>query len=293
MQMGSSGRCTRTARGVPCPLRTGARRHSAPFLRCRQHAAARGSAVSFQPPGGTMNRLHVLAAAGLVALAGCADQPTTPHRGAPRATSPGFSIAVTRSAPPTTWRRRWGDRGSRQNVTYSGATAAAGTYTGGAANVGFDGIVLATGTRANAAGPNYVSRPRRNSTSGRCGRDRRRRGDHGRRGRPELRDRSRQWRQRVLRVRVRLGRIPGVRRRTFRRRLRPPGQRRRTARWSETAGSHQHQHHQQRVELLPVPGQHSGGRSTSGRRPDHRADLQGGGQPGRAEHGEARDRRRR
>jgi len=101
-----------------------------------------------------MNRLHVLAAAGLVALAACADQPTAPAaRPEPRA--PNFSIAVSPFTTANNLAQSLGGPGvTIQNVTYSGSTAASATYTGGAGNVGFDGIVLATGKATEAAGPN-------------------------------------------------------------------------------------------------------------------------------------------
>ena len=101
-----------------------------------------------------MNRLHVLAVAGLTALAGCADQPMTPSaRLGPRA--PNLSIAVTPFTTANNLAQSLGGPGvTIQNVTYSGSTAASATYTGGAGNVGFDGLVLSTGKAAEAAGPN-------------------------------------------------------------------------------------------------------------------------------------------
>lgn len=102
-----------------------------------------------------MNRLHVLAAAGLVALAGCADQPTTPALAPPGGPGPRFSIAVTPFTTANDLAQSLGGPGvTIQNVTYSGSTLASATYTGGAGNVGFDGIVLATGNATGAAGPN-------------------------------------------------------------------------------------------------------------------------------------------
>ncbi len=64
-------------------------------------------------PGETMNRLHVLAAAGLVALTGCADQPTPRRSSQPPDRN---LIAVTPSH-----RRRGADAGpgDDQNTTYS------------------------------------------------------------------------------------------------------------------------------------------------------------------------------
>lgn len=103
-----------------------------------------------------MNRLHLLAAAGLVALAGCIDQPTVPTLVAPPgATTPGLSIAVSPFTTADNLAQTLGGPGvTIQNVTYSGATAAAATYTGGETNVGFSGIVLATGPASAAVGPN-------------------------------------------------------------------------------------------------------------------------------------------
>jgi hypothetical protein len=41
------------------------------------------------------------------------------------------------------------------NVTYTGATVAAGTFSGGAGTIGFDqGVILSSGCIANAIGPN-------------------------------------------------------------------------------------------------------------------------------------------
>lgn len=101
-----------------------------------------------------MKRLHVLAAAGLVALAACTDQPTAPAA-RPEPKAPNFSIAVTPFTTANDLAQSLGGPGvTIQNVTYSGSTAASATYTGGAGNVGFDGIVLATGKATEAAGPN-------------------------------------------------------------------------------------------------------------------------------------------
>lgn len=101
-----------------------------------------------------MNRLHVLAAAGLVALAGCTDDPTTPSVAPPETTRPGFSIAVTPFGTADGLAQTLGGPGvTIQNVTYSGSDLAAGTYSGGTTAIGFDGIVLATG-RVSEVGPN-------------------------------------------------------------------------------------------------------------------------------------------
>ena len=102
-----------------------------------------------------MKRLHALAAAGLVALAACADQPTTPAA-RPEPRGPNFlvsalPIGVGNTADDVA-QTLGGPGVTIQNVTYSGANAATGTYTGGAGNVGFDGIVMATG-RASTVGP--------------------------------------------------------------------------------------------------------------------------------------------
>jgi hypothetical protein len=43
------------------------------------------------------------------------------------------------------------------NVTHTGDPTAAGTYSGGAASVGFDGVVLSSGNIVNTVGPNNVS----------------------------------------------------------------------------------------------------------------------------------------
>jgi hypothetical protein len=102
-----------------------------------------------------MNRLHVLAAAALIALAGCTDDPTSPSVAPPETTRPGFSIAVTPFVTANDLAQTLGGPGvTIQNATYSGSTAAAATYTGGETNVGFSGIVLATGNASDAAGPN-------------------------------------------------------------------------------------------------------------------------------------------
>ena len=103
-----------------------------------------------------MKRLYLVAAAGLAALAGCADQPTAPTPVAsPGTTTPGFSIAVSSFTTADDLAQTLGGPGvTIQNVTYSGATAAAATYTGGETNVGFSGIVLATGLASGATGPN-------------------------------------------------------------------------------------------------------------------------------------------
>lgn len=101
-----------------------------------------------------MNRLHVLAAAGLVALAACTDEPTTPVAH-PTPRLPNFSIAVSPFVTANNLAQTLGGPGvTIQNVTYSGSTAAAATYTSGAGNVGFDGIVLGTGNASDATGPN-------------------------------------------------------------------------------------------------------------------------------------------
>ncbi|HET7233202.1 MAG TPA: choice-of-anchor L domain-containing protein [Longimicrobium sp.] len=103
-----------------------------------------------------MNRLHVLAAAGLVALAACTDQPTTPTARpapvSPRALVTAVPIGVGNSANDVA-QTLGGPGVTIQNVTYVGAFAATGTYTGGTNAIGFDGIVLSTG-RASQVGPN-------------------------------------------------------------------------------------------------------------------------------------------
>src|SRR3982751_2259721 len=84
-----------------------------------------GKASSVQPPGGKpMKRLHVLAAAGLVALAACADQLTTPEaRIEPR--SPNFAIATSPFTTADDLAQTLGGPGvTIQNTTYSGSTAA-------------------------------------------------------------------------------------------------------------------------------------------------------------------------
>jgi Putative Ig domain len=103
-----------------------------------------------------MKRLHVLAAAGLVALAACADQLTTPAaRREPKPLNAAVSVApigVGNTADDVV-QTLGGPGVTIQNVTYTGAPAATGSYTGGVGNVGFDGIVLSTGFAANAVGP--------------------------------------------------------------------------------------------------------------------------------------------
>lgn len=116
-----------------------------------------------------MKRLYLLAAAGLAALAGCTDDPTslTP-KVSPDVPGPGFSVAVTPIGGGATAndlaQSLAGSGVTVQNVTYTGASAAAGTYSGGAGNVGFDGIVLSSGIAAQAAGPN--SALKRNASNG-------------------------------------------------------------------------------------------------------------------------------
>lgn len=105
-----------------------------------------------------MNRLYLLAAAGLVAVAGCTDQPTPLASTPPDVALPAFSVVVTPIGGVTTANdlaQSLGGAGlTIQNVTYTGANAAAGIYTAGVPNVGFDGIVLSSGTATQAAGPN-------------------------------------------------------------------------------------------------------------------------------------------
>jgi hypothetical protein len=102
-----------------------------------------------------MNRLHVLAAAGLVALAGCTDEPTAPMA-RPDPTKPNFLVTATPIGVGTTANdvaQSLGGPGvTIQNVTYSGSPLATGQYTGGTTAIGFDGIVLSTGL-ASTVGP--------------------------------------------------------------------------------------------------------------------------------------------
>lgn len=104
-----------------------------------------------------MNRLHVFAAAGLVALAGCTDQPTTPAPVAPPGgLTPSFLVAATPigvgNSANDVAQTLGGPGVTIQNVTYSGSDAATGTYSGGTNAIGFDGIVLSTGL-ASTVGP--------------------------------------------------------------------------------------------------------------------------------------------
>jgi hypothetical protein len=102
-----------------------------------------------------MKRLHLLAAAGVVALGGCIDQPTAPVA-TPGTLTPSFVVVATPigvgNSANDVAQALGGPGVTIQNVTYSGANAATGTYTGGAGNVGFDGIVMATGL-ASTVGP--------------------------------------------------------------------------------------------------------------------------------------------
>jgi hypothetical protein len=108
-----------------------------------------------------MKHLHVLAAAGLVALAGCTDQAETPVASPPSIAAPSFSVNVTPVSSGITANdlaQALGGPGvTIQNATYVGSTLAAGTYANGESNVGFSGIVLATGRATDAAGPNNSS----------------------------------------------------------------------------------------------------------------------------------------
>lgn len=109
-----------------------------------------------------MKRLLFPALAGLALVAACADQPTTPL--APEIGGPSFgagnatTIIVSDVAGGVTANDMAGVLGGPgvtiQNVTYTGAAAAGGTYTNGAATVGFDGVVLSSGSAINARGPN-------------------------------------------------------------------------------------------------------------------------------------------
>jgi len=92
-----------------------------------------------------MKHLHVLAAAGLVALAGCADQPTTPALAPPGGLAPHFLVVGTPGTGNDVAQTLGGPGVTIQNVTYSGSGAAVGTYSGGTTAIGFDGIVLSTG----------------------------------------------------------------------------------------------------------------------------------------------------
>jgi len=100
-----------------------------------------------------MNRLHILAAAGLVALAACADQPTTPALAPPGGLAPHFVVAGIPGTGNDVAQTLGGPGVTIQNVTYSGSSAAIGTYSGGTTAIGFDGIVLATGL-VSQIGPN-------------------------------------------------------------------------------------------------------------------------------------------
>src|SRR3954469_16252066 len=163
MKIGRSGRCTRPPRGLTCVRFThpGSRRNLPTALPPPPERRHRGERALTVQPGPSMNRLYLLAAAGLVALAACADDATSPARtpSSPTIRGPNFSVAVTSVGVSGTTAndlaQSLGGAGvTIQNVTYTGANGAAGTYTGGAGNVGFDGLVLSTGTAANAAGPN-------------------------------------------------------------------------------------------------------------------------------------------
>jgi hypothetical protein len=105
-----------------------------------------------------MKRLYLLAAGGLVALAGCTDEPPPTSVAPPGPGLPGFTIAVTPISSGATAagmaQSLVGPGVTVQNATYTGHSTAAGTYTNGAGNVGFDGIVLSSGAAAGAQGPN-------------------------------------------------------------------------------------------------------------------------------------------
>jgi hypothetical protein len=105
-----------------------------------------------------MKRLHVLAAAGLVALSGCADQPTTPALAPPGTVTPSFLVLATPiglgNSADDVAQTLGGTGVTIQNVTYSGSNAAAGTYTNDTNVIGFNGIVLSTGL-VSQTGPDF------------------------------------------------------------------------------------------------------------------------------------------